>query len=62
MRRLRIPLVTALAAASLGLAAAPASAAPCHNDERECPPCYTAQIDAIWEKYTGLPGLFVCPA
>ena len=60
MKRLRIALVTALAVASLGLVAAPASAGPCH--EEKCPPCYTAKIDQIWQEHTGMPPLFVCPA
>lgn len=60
MKRLRMTLVTAVAAASLGVAAAPASAGPCH--EEKCPPCYTAKIDQTWQNLTGLGPLFVCPA
>lgn len=58
--RLRLLVVAALATASLGIAAAPASAGPCHGEV--CPPCYTAQIDAMWQDLTGLDPLFVCPA
>jgi hypothetical protein len=60
MKRLRIALVTAVAAASLGIIAAPAAAGPCHEDP--CPPCHTAKIDATWQNLTGLGPLFVCPA
>jgi hypothetical protein len=59
LKRIRLLVVAALATASLGLSAAPASAGPCH--EEECPPCYTAKIDAIWQDVTGLGPLFLCP-
>ena len=59
MRRLRL-LVLAGSITALGLAATPASAAPCH--EEKCPPCYTAKIDQTWQNLTGLGPLFVCPA
>lgn len=58
MKRFRIALVTALAAASLGIAAAPASACP-PDDSMSCPPCGNEKIDGIWQKLTGRP-LFNC--
>lgn len=60
MRRTRLLVVAALATASLGLAAGPASAGPCH--EEVCPPCHTEKIDATWQYLTGLGPLFMCPA
>ena len=50
MKHWRIALVTALAAASLGVGAAPASA--CQPD-RPCPPCST---NTTWNKLMGLFG------
>ena len=59
MKRLRIALVTAVAAASLGVVAAPASACP-PDEQMPCPPCGNEKIDAIWRKITGH-DLFTCP-
>lgn len=59
MKRLRIALVTALAASCLWVAAAPGVAGPCQEDP--CPPCYTEKVDALWQKYTGQGPLFMCP-
>lgn len=50
MKKVRIAVVTAVAAASLGLAAAPASAC---QPERPCPPCST---NPTWNKLMGLFG------
>ena len=58
MKRFRIALVTALAAASLGVAAPPASACP-PDEQMPCPPCGNEKIDAYWQKLTGRP-LFNC--
>lgn len=49
MRRLRITLVTALAAASLGIAAPPASA--CPPDDQV--PCQCDEANEYWERLTG---------
>ena len=59
VRRTRLLVAAALTAACIALPAAPASANPCHEDP--CPPCHTAWIDALWQKYTGLGPLFMCP-
>lgn len=53
-------MVAGIVAASLTIAAAPASAGPCHGEV--CPPCYTAEIDATWQELTGLGSLFPCPS
>ncbi len=59
MKRLRIALVTAIAAASLGVAAPPASACP-PDEQMPCPPCPgDERVDALWRKITGH-NLFVC--
>ena len=59
MKKIRYVAAAALAAAFLVLPAGAASAGPCHGEV--CPPCYTAQIDALWHKLTGLGPLFLCP-
>lgn len=59
MKRARLFVVTAVAAASLGIAAAPASSCP-PDDQMSCPPCGNEKIDAIWRKITGH-DLFSCP-
>lgn len=59
MKRLRIALVTAVAAASLGIAAPPASACP-PDDQVGCPQCPNDdKVNALWQKLTGRP-LFNC--
>lgn len=57
MRRVRLLVVTGIAAATLGLGALPAHA--CQSDGY-CPPCGNEKIDQIWTKVTGHP-LFHCP-
>lgn len=60
MRKIRLLAAAALTAACIAVPAAPASANhPCHEDP--CPPCHTAWIDQLWQKYTGLGPLFMCP-
>lgn len=54
MRRLRLLVVAALATASLGLAAAPASA--CQPD---APCCTDNGLNELWRKLTG-DDLFIC--
>lgn len=54
MKRIRIFVVTALAAASLGLVAAPASA--CQPDAN-C--CTDNALNERWKKHTG-DDLFIC--
>ena len=58
MSRLRIALVTAVAAASLGLTASPASACP-PDDQVSCPPCGDSKVEALYRKLTGK-DLFNC--
>lgn len=57
MKRIRYIVLTALAAASIGVAATPAYACP---PDGYCPPCGNEKIDAIWRKLTGH-DLFTCP-
>ena len=53
MKRLRIAVVTTLAAASLGIAAAPASASKCDPDG-VCPTCEgPAIVENLYWKLTG---------
>ncbi|MDQ3981196.1 MAG: hypothetical protein M3271_00785 [Actinomycetota bacterium] len=59
MKRIRYLIVAALAAASVGIAAPPASACP-PDEQMPCPPCGNETIDAVWRKITGH-NLFVCP-
>lgn len=56
MKRFRIALVTAVAAAAIGLTAAPASACP-PDDQAPCP-CDNA--NAYFERLTGQPRLLNC--
>lgn len=58
MKRIRLVVVAALAAASIGVVAAPASAA-CDPDGRPCCPHDNA-VDRLWVKLTG-EHLFTCP-
>lgn len=57
MKRIRIFVVAALAAASLGIAAAPASA--CDPEMQPCCP-HDNPIDRLWVKLTG-EHFFRCP-
>ena len=59
MKRLRIALITAVAAASLGIAAPPASACP-PDDSASCP-CggEDSKVEALYRKLTGK-DLFNC--
>lgn len=56
MKRMRIALVTALAAASLGIAAPPASACPPEDQ----PPCPCDNANEYFERLTGQPRLLNC--
>jgi hypothetical protein len=56
MKRVRLIVVAALATASIGFAAAPASA--CQPDGPPC--CYDNAADRLWLKLTG-EHLFSCP-
>ena len=58
MKRLRIAVVTALAAASIGFGAAPASAQTCPPEE---PPmcCHNSAVNVLWRKLTG-DDLYIC--
>ncbi len=59
MKRLRYFVVAALAAASIGFGAAPASACP-PDEQMPCQPCPGDEtVDALWRKLTGH-NLFVC--
>ncbi|HEX2058144.1 MAG TPA: hypothetical protein VHI71_07220 [Actinomycetota bacterium] len=58
MKRIRLFVVAALAAASLGVTAAPASAS-CPPEEGPCCP-HDNPIDRLWVKLTG-EHLFNCP-
>ena len=57
MKRFRLLVVAALAASSLGIAAAPASA--CDPDTRPCCP-NDGPVNRLWEKLSGEP-LIRCP-
>jgi hypothetical protein len=52
VKRLRIAIVTAVATASLGLVAAPASACP-PDEQAYCPPCGDSKVEALYRKLTG---------
>ena len=59
MGRLRIALISAVAAASLGVGAAPASACP-PDEQMSCPPCPgDDKVEALYRKLTGR-DLFAC--
>ena len=57
MRRTRSLIVIALAAASIGVGAAPASAVVCTEEVPQC--CANSPVNVLWRKLTGN-DLYVC--